>query len=80
LQIQDPSNGGLEGDLDLDVVPSSTNKEETGKPVKPDIGISRPSVGATAGNTANDNSARTPEQFYSMALPVDSTSNEFNNA
>uniref|UniRef100_A0ACD5TYQ0 Uncharacterized protein n=1 Tax=Avena sativa TaxID=4498 RepID=A0ACD5TYQ0_AVESA len=79
--IQDPSNGGLEGGLDLDVVLSSTNNEETAKPVstdvKPDIGISRPSVGATAGNTANDNSARIPEQFYSMALPVDSTSNTF---
>jgi nuclear factor related to kappa-B-binding protein len=79
--MQDP---GLEDYLDLDVVPSSTNNEETGKPVstdvKPDIGISRPSVGATAGNTANDNSARIPEQFYSMALPVDSTSKDFNNA
>nr|XP_051225892.1 uncharacterized protein LOC127343742 isoform X2 [Lolium perenne] len=77
LVILDPSNGGLEGDFDLDVILSSTNNEETGKP---DIGISRPSIGATAGNTANDNSARIPEQFYSMALPVDSTSKEFNNA
>ena len=89
---KDPSSGGLEGDLerylkgdlDLDLVPSSTIKEETGKLVstdaRPDIGTSRPSVGATAGNTADGNSARTPEQNNSMALPTDSTSKEINNA
>jgi len=89
---KDPSNGGLEGDLDrylkgeidLDVVPSSTNNEETGKLVstnaRPDIGTSRPTAGATAGNTADSNSARTPGQNNSMALPVDSTGKEFNNA
>ncbi|KAF6993303.1 hypothetical protein CFC21_010217 [Triticum aestivum] len=55
--VQDPSNSGLEGDLELDVVPSSTNDKETSKLVptdaRPDIGSLRPSVDAAARGTAD---------------------------
>ncbi|KAI5016923.1 hypothetical protein ZWY2020_037301 [Hordeum vulgare] len=80
--VQDPFNSGLEGDLELDAVPSSTNDKETSKLVstdaRPDIGSSRPSVDAAARGTADANSARAPEKKHNMALPVQFTNREFN--
>lgn len=74
---QDPSNGGLEGDPDLDVIPSTNDKEAPELDARPDVGSSRPSVGATAGSMADGNSARATEQNNNMSLPEDSTSKDF---